>query len=476
MTSFGSLMRRRRREVTMGELLREFHFRDLLYLWGHRAAELEIVPGLRSRFGPSEKFLFFSLKNSILLLRKRGFGVTFSDGQIVVTNFPYLEQPLRLPVPTYGPRELRNLFTLLRHGLTHGAGVGAVGARVPPRFWTLDVDHHLVTVNGTVRFYLDLIDPWTLTETYTLGIHQFARFEGTTVLDVGAEFGDSSLFFAAQGARVIAVEPVATNFDALQRNIALNEGIGPRVGPVHAAIGPTGRQKMYRGFRPSSKGMPRRSRPRGRSVPAHGRRGRFVLGIRPARPSRGRPGRPHEDGWKGLRVPAFIQGPGARARSRGHRVQSGPARSPGRTGIEDPCGRVRRRGRPAQSRVLGTAGRAWDDLWTTLRRPVALRTGSHRVDTASVVLEIPRAQETGAAGRTDSSAPPRRSPSTPRTRPRTTWRCPGPRAEVAPRQERGRWSRAPDRVRAPRADDLSSARDQRTLGCSPCIATLPTNA
>jgi FkbM family methyltransferase len=245
MTSFGSLMRRRRREVTLGELLRDFHFRDLLYLWGHRAADLEIVPGLRSRFGPSEKFLFFSLKNSILLLRKRGFGVTFSEGRIVVTDFPYLEQPLRLPVPAYGPRELRNLFTLLRHGLTHGAAVGTVGARVPPRFWALDVEQHIVTVNGTVRFYLDLIDPWTLTETYTLGIHQFARFEGTTVLDVGAEFGDSSLFFAAQGARVIAVEPVATNFDALQRNIALNEAIGHRVGPVHAAIGPTGRQKMY---------------------------------------------------------------------------------------------------------------------------------------------------------------------------------------------------------------------------------------
>ena len=49
-------------------------------------------------------------------------------------------------------------------------------------------------------------------------------FKDKIVLDIGANIGDSSIYFAHMGAkRVIAVEPFPKSFDSLKKNIILNE-------------------------------------------------------------------------------------------------------------------------------------------------------------------------------------------------------------------------------------------------------------
>ncbi|MGA7922539.1 MAG: FkbM family methyltransferase [Thermoplasmata archaeon] len=244
MPSLFHLLRRRSPELSWKDLIAMFGPGDVAYLLGQRSATRPIVRPLAIPFGPQEKFVFLSLRSEIRLLEKRGFEVRAADGAIEVRHIPYLPIPWRLLVPPFSARELRNLFLLLRHGLTYGASVDPKEEDPRPKSIALDPVARTVTINHAVRFDLDQLDPWTLTETFFLGIHDFAPFADRIVLDVGAEFGDSSLFFALRGAHVIAVEPVTANFRALVRNLELNGDLGRRVRPVHAAIGPRGRISM----------------------------------------------------------------------------------------------------------------------------------------------------------------------------------------------------------------------------------------
>lgn len=58
-----------------------------------------------------------------------------------------------------------------------------------------------------------------------------------TVVDVGANIGDSSIYFIARGAkRVIAIEPFPQSFNLLIENIRIN-GLGDKIIPLNLAIG-----------------------------------------------------------------------------------------------------------------------------------------------------------------------------------------------------------------------------------------------
>ena len=59
---------------------------------------------------------------------------------------------------------------------------------------------------------------------------------GKVVIDVGANIGDSAIYFALKGAkRVIAFEPVPTNFSTLLENIRLND-LASTVVPLNYAV------------------------------------------------------------------------------------------------------------------------------------------------------------------------------------------------------------------------------------------------
>jgi len=62
-------------------------------------------------------------------------------------------------------------------------------------------------------------------------------FKNKIVIDVGANIGDSSLYFALKGAKhVIALEPFFENYNALKRNIEINN-LEKKITPIHAGCG-----------------------------------------------------------------------------------------------------------------------------------------------------------------------------------------------------------------------------------------------
>ena len=60
------------------------------------------------------------------------------------------------------------------------------------------------------------------------------------VLDIGAGIGLAAIWFGQQGARVVALEPEQSFFEALCRNLAANapEDVGIRVKALRAVLGP----------------------------------------------------------------------------------------------------------------------------------------------------------------------------------------------------------------------------------------------
>lgn len=61
-------------------------------------------------------------------------------------------------------------------------------------------------------------------ETFILNQYKFCDYSGKTVIDVGANTGDSVLYFSYRGAKKIyAFEPLKDNYIILERNVALNK-------------------------------------------------------------------------------------------------------------------------------------------------------------------------------------------------------------------------------------------------------------
>jgi FkbM family methyltransferase len=61
-------------------------------------------------------------------------------------------------------------------------------------------------------------------ETFIFGIYKFFDYRGKTVIDVGAQTGDSVLYFSHQGAKMIyAFEPLKNNFKILEKNDTQNK-------------------------------------------------------------------------------------------------------------------------------------------------------------------------------------------------------------------------------------------------------------
>jgi FkbM family methyltransferase len=62
-------------------------------------------------------------------------------------------------------------------------------------------------------------------------------FKNKIVIDVGANIGDSSLYFALKGAKhVIAIEPFFENYNALKRNIEIND-LEAKITPIYSGCG-----------------------------------------------------------------------------------------------------------------------------------------------------------------------------------------------------------------------------------------------
>ncbi len=103
------------------------------------------------------------------------------------------------------------------------------------------------TVQG-LKFYLDSIFPWVIIEIFIRGIHNIPSLyplEGKTVVDVGAECGETSLFYASHGAKVFAFEPLKSNYESMLRNLKLNPSLADNIIPINTAIGENGIFKIH---------------------------------------------------------------------------------------------------------------------------------------------------------------------------------------------------------------------------------------
>ena len=121
------------------------------------------------------------------------------------------------------------------------------------RFKTLKIykknNKTIIETFSGIRFYLDSIHPGnTIDECFIRDIHSIQHsdnFTGKIVVDVGAECGDTPLYYASLGANVFAFEPIIENFESMVRNISLNENLSKKIIPINAAIGKDGQLKFF---------------------------------------------------------------------------------------------------------------------------------------------------------------------------------------------------------------------------------------
>ncbi len=132
---------------------------------------------------------------------------------------------------------LRNLARLMS-----GYGVEVrVKSGVDETAWKLDPERGVVTTPSGLNFTLDSVDPGIFSETFIYETH-FVDFDlsNLTIVEAGGFVGDTGLYYAQHGARVITLEPDPINFARLQRNLLINRDIADKITPVNAAIGADG--------------------------------------------------------------------------------------------------------------------------------------------------------------------------------------------------------------------------------------------
>jgi len=106
----------------------------------------------------------------------------------------------------------------------------------------------IMTSNG-LKFFLDSIHPSnTIIETFVREIHSInpmIDWNNKIIVDVGAECGDTPLYFASMGAKVFAFEALKKHFEFMKKNLELNPSLSEKIIPVNAAIGKDGQLKFF---------------------------------------------------------------------------------------------------------------------------------------------------------------------------------------------------------------------------------------
>jgi FkbM family methyltransferase len=116
------------------------------------------------------------------------------------------------------------------------------------RIFSSDGKKIIETSNG-IKFFIDAIHPGnTIIETFVRNIHLINSaddFNGKVVIDVGAECGDTPLYFASLGAKVYAFEPIPEHYNDMIRNISLNPKLSDKIIPINAGIGKNGKLAFF---------------------------------------------------------------------------------------------------------------------------------------------------------------------------------------------------------------------------------------
>ena len=162
--------------------------------------------------------------------------------------------------------EDENLLELLHFGSKHGANFinGDKQRSFPIRDKTLRIltlnDKKIVETSNGLKFFIDSILPGvTIVEPFITNSHQINEnddWANKIVLDVGAQCGDTPLYYANKGAIVYAFEPITGHYEAMIRNIEINPQLKNKIHPINAAIGKDEILTFYQSSESEIAGMP----------------------------------------------------------------------------------------------------------------------------------------------------------------------------------------------------------------------------
>ena len=148
-----------------------------------------------------------------------------------------------------------NLLELLYWGPKYGANFISEDIEIKNfrdktfRIFTKD-NQKIIENSEGIKFFLRYIQTNnTITETFIRNLHHINSkidFKDKVVIDVGSECGDTPLYFASKGATVYAFEPIKEHFEALSKNLSLNEKLSKSIIPINAAIGKDELLTFYR--------------------------------------------------------------------------------------------------------------------------------------------------------------------------------------------------------------------------------------
>lgn len=125
-------------------------------------------------------------------------------------------------------------FSLLEAVFFNDARVKNVGWRIDTRTETFTTPQGLV-------FYLDSFHEGIFAETFLYDVH-FVEFVGGGhfVVEAGGFVGDTALYYASKGYRVISLEPDSANFGWLTKNLSLNTPFSEKISVEPCALGEDG--------------------------------------------------------------------------------------------------------------------------------------------------------------------------------------------------------------------------------------------
>jgi len=107
----------------------------------------------------------------------------------------------------------------------------------------------IITTSNGINFFLDSIHPGnTIFETFIKKIHLInskINWNDKIVVDVGAECGDTPLYFASMGAKVFAFEALKKHYNFMLENLKLNPKLSEKIVPINSAIGTDGELKFF---------------------------------------------------------------------------------------------------------------------------------------------------------------------------------------------------------------------------------------
>ncbi len=208
-----------------------------------KETDVTFYNGLKLHFIKGDQGCIVKLARALYFFKIYGIETTVYRNDLIV-ELPSKEK-ISIDLNRFTKEELANLLQIIYYCIRFDTPVSAsytdVNKNVYPSVY-FDTESKLLVIGNGIRFHLALIDPWIIVETFILRIHD--KFMDSkkvkTVLDAGAAFGDTALFFSSKGHTVYSIEPIASNFDALLKNVELNPDLKDNIHPLHAAIGRDG--------------------------------------------------------------------------------------------------------------------------------------------------------------------------------------------------------------------------------------------